>query len=101
LSICYKWVRIFYTEEKFVRTCQKVPFDLIGFSDFPTVQRENDTKQTEKLAPDRLAQEFGPIPSTSEPSTSSNGLTVTDTQSAHPSFLNGHAEIIGLGTAVA
>jgi len=68
LSIFYRWVRVFYTEEKFVRTCQKVPFDLIGFSDFPTIQRENDTKQTEKHAPDRLAQGFDPIPSTSESS---------------------------------
>jgi hypothetical protein len=49
--------------EKSVRTCQKVPFDLIGFSGFPTVQRENDTKQTEKHAPDRLAHESDPIPS--------------------------------------
>ncbi len=49
--------------EKSVRTCQKVPFNLIGFSDFPTVQRENYTKQTEKHAPDRLAHESDPIPS--------------------------------------
>ena len=53
MSIYYRWVRIFYTGENFVRTCQKFPFDFIGFSDLPTVQmvktipkRTEDTPQT-------------------------------------------------------
>jgi len=44
---------------------------------------------------------FPPDSQTVRRSTSSNGLGGSDTQSAPPSFLNEHADIIGLGMAMA
>jgi len=48
-----------------------------------------------------LAKETAPFRQRLNRQTSSNGFGVSDAQSAPTSFLNGQAEIIGLGMAVA